>query len=122
MKILSELILVAIYRAAKKLFYFSCSFAVWQEVRNGSTNCTACMETLPCQSHYLTFGGYPDSPETPELHSKIALTAALSVPVDGPDQPLPSPIMPHPTVTPPVTPTLTLASAVSHSYTILYKL
>ena len=60
---------------------------MWQEIRNGSTNCTDCMETLPCQSHYLTFGGYPDSSTTMELHSKIALTAALSVLVDdGPDQ------------------------------------
>ena len=54
---------------------------MWQDVRNGSTNCTECIETLPCQNHYLTFGGHDASaPSSPDpVHSKIALTGAFSV-------------------------------------------
>ena len=52
-----------------------CSLPVWQVVRNGDTICTACRTTLPCEKHFLTFGGY--NSRASQLYTKLALTRTL---------------------------------------------
>ena len=51
----------------------------WQEVRVGSTTCSACLNSLPCRNHYLTFGASNLRNSHRELNSKIALTKPLSL-------------------------------------------
>ncbi len=75
------------------LFYYSLS--VWEAIRDGSIYRTACMETRPCKNNYLTFGGYDNGIISPEVHSKIALSRALSVQNLVPSvEPFPTPPLP----------------------------
>ena len=63
----------------------------WQDIRGGSFNCTDCLETLPCQNHYLTFGA--NDLNISSRRSRIVLTRPLPVQnlqvVSYPSLPLP---------------------------------
>ena len=59
-------------------FLFSSLPEPWQDIRGGSFNCTDCLETLPCQNHYLTFGAN-DLNLTGIRRNRIVLTRSLPV-------------------------------------------
>ena len=75
------------------------SSSVWLETRWGTVNCSACTNTVACESHYLTFGAYDGVGSSSQAISRIAITQKFSL-----EEKLPV-NTDLPTSAPPLTPT-----------------